>query len=161
MQVSHGFLKSPEALHGDEDVYRTTASASYSKRLGRGEHFLNATGLWGMNKVKDHDGEHAALLEAALRKERLVIYSRYERVQKSSEELHLDEDEFGHDAIFPVNALTLGVGYDVLRLGPMRTSLGTQVSAFRADERLDGLYGKHPISGEVYLRIYPSLMQHR
>ncbi len=159
MQVSHGFLKSPEALHGDEDVYRTTASASYSKQLGNGEHFFNATGLWGMNKVEGQDGEHAALLEAALRKERLVVYGRYEWVQKSGEELNLDEDDFGHDALFPVNAFTLGAGYDVLRFGPLRTSLGAQVAAFRADERLDALYGKLPFSGEVYLRIYPGLMR--
>lgn len=71
-------------------------------------------GPWGLNKVEGHDGEHAALLEAALRKSRLVAYVRYEWEQKSGEELHLNEAEYGHDALFPVDAVTLGAGYDVL-----------------------------------------------
>lgn len=158
LQVSHGFLKSPEELHADEDVYRTTASASYSKKLGN-EYFFNATGLWGMNKTKDHNPEHAALAEAALRRNRWVVYGRYEWVQKSTEELNLDDAAYGHDSVFPVNALTLGGGYDVLRVGPVRAQLGVQGSAYAADDRLDALYGNNPLAAQVYLRIYPGLMK--
>jgi hypothetical protein len=157
MQVSHGFIKSPEALHADEDVYRTTASASYSKPFGV-ERFFNATGLWGMNKQKGHDGEHAALLEGSLRMQRLVLYTRYEWVQKSVEELNLDEAVYGHDAIFPVNTITIGAGYDVLHNSPVRMSLGAQGSLYAADKRLDALYGKNPLAAEVYLRFYPRIM---
>ena len=160
MQLSHGFIKSPEELHANEDIYRTTASASFSKVLGN-ERFLNATGLWGMNKLQGHDAEHAALVEASLRANRLVLYGRYEWVQKSREELNLDETAYGHDAIFPVNAFTLGGAYDVLRKGAIRTSLGTQFSVYSADSRLDALYGDNPIAWEAYLRFYPSLMKHK
>ncbi len=157
LQVSHGFIKSPEALHSDEDVYRTTASASYSKVLGK-ETFLNATMLWGMNKQHGNEAEHAALLEAALRRERTVIYARYEWVQKSVEELSLDEAVYGHDARFPVNAVTLGGGYDVLHRSPVRMMLGIQGSVYRAPSKLNVLYGDHPLAAEVYLRFYPGLM---
>jgi len=159
LQVSHGFIKSPEALHAGEDVYRTTASASYSKKLSH-EFFVNATGLWGMNKQQQHTAEHAALLETSLRMQRLVLYARYEWVQKSEEELNLDPLIYGTDKAFIVNVLTFGAGYDILHSGPVRTSIGTQFSAFHAKD-LEALYGKNPFSGEVYLRFYPGLMKHR
>ncbi len=62
------------------------------------------TALWGLNKTAGHDGEHAILLEGALQLKKLAIYSRYEYVQKSTEELDIDETVYGHDAIFPVHA---------------------------------------------------------
>lgn len=157
LQASHAFIKSPETLH-DHDVYRSTASATYARRFGNGLLF-NATGLWGVNKVKGHDGEHAALLEASFRKNRVVGYTRYEWVQKSVEELSLDEDIFGHDHIFPIHALTLGGAYDLLRMKPVRTSIGAQATLYRKPSSLDALYGQNPFSAEVYLRIYPELMQ--
>ena len=157
LQVSHAFIKSPEALHA-HDVYRTTASATYALRLASGA-LLNATGLWGMNKVKNHDGEHAVLLEASLRKKRIVGYTRYELVQKSVEELNLDKNEYGHDRLFPVNALTLGAAYDLLRINPIRTSIGAQLTLYSAPSSLDALYGRHPLAAEIYLRIYPEQMR--
>lgn len=157
MQVSHGFIKEPEELHPGEDVNRTTASVTYSSR-GYGETFTNVTALWGMNKVKDHHGEHAALLEASRQVKRTVVYGRYEWVQKSGEELNLDEAEFGHDALFPVHALTAGASYDILNIGQTRLALGGQLSFFSPDKRLAALYGQNPIAGQVYLRIFPRAM---
>jgi len=156
-QVSHAFIKSPEALHTGEDVNRTTASATYSTQ-GRGNKFTNITTLWGLNKTKGHDPENAVLLEASHTINRLALYGRYEWVQKSVEELNLDETIFG-DALFPVNAFTLGASYDVLRVGKTKVALGTQVSMYKADGRLDALYGANPIAGQVYLRIYPAAMK--
>ncbi len=157
MQVSHGFLKSPEELHPGEDVYRTTASVSYSRK-GRGERFFNATALWGMNKTKGHHAEHAALAEAAWRRQRLVVYGRYEWVQKSAEELQLENLPGGHDALYPVNMLTLGAGYDLMHDTPVRVSLGAQGSVYKAADALNALYGDMPLSAQVYLRFYPRLM---
>jgi hypothetical protein len=77
LQASHGFIKSPELLHPVEDVNRTTASAIYSKALTPGSS-LNATAVWGMNKIKDHKGENAVLVEGEWRKNKLSIHSRYE-----------------------------------------------------------------------------------
>jgi hypothetical protein len=152
MQVSHGFIKEPEWLHPGEDVNRTTASATYSSK---GKGLMNVTGLWGMNKTKDHAAEHAFLLEGSHVKGRMTYYGRYEWVQKSVEELDLDESKYGHDAIFPVHALTGGMAYELLRLGQTRVSLGGQLSVFNADSRLNELYGDMPVSAQVYLRIFP------
>lgn len=158
LQVSHGFIKSPEELHGDENVNRTTASVIYSNRLND-KSLFNATALWGMNKSGGHDGENAALLEASWRKNKLALYMRYEYVQKSVKELDLDEQQYGHDAVFNVNALTGGINYDILTFGKLRVAAGGQYTLYNADYRLDNLYGKNPMSYEVYIRLYPGLMR--
>jgi hypothetical protein len=157
MQVSHGFLESPEELHPGEDVRKTTASFIYSKKLSN-ESLLNVTGIWGLNKVKGHDGENAFLLEGSWRKNRLALHARYEHVQKSAEELLLEEPEFDHDAIFPVNALTAGFNYDLLNLNRIKVAGGAQLSMYMADNRLNNLYGRNPMAFEVYLRLYPTLI---
>lgn len=158
LQVSHGFIKSPELLHPEEDVNRTTASAIYSKELANNS-TINATALWGVNKVQHRGGENAILIEGQWRKNKLAFHSRYEWVQKGIEELSLDEAIYGHDAVFPVNAFTLGVNYDLLNIGKTRLAGGGQFTLYHADERLNTLYGKNPMAYEIYLRIYPSRMK--
>lgn len=158
LQVSHGFLKSPEELHAGEDVNRTTASAIYSLPLANNGWF-NAVALWGQNKSKEHGGENAFLLEGSWRRNKLAIHSRYEYVQKSVEELALNEAVYGHDVVFPVTALTLGATYDLLNIGKAKLAGGGQFTLYGAPGKLDNLYGKNPMAVEVYLRLYPSLMK--
>lgn len=153
-QVSQGFVKSPESIRPDEDVYRTTASVVYSKPFSTGK-FLNVTGLWGLNR--SHADEKAALLEAAYVIKRFSLFGRYEYVEKSVHELDLNETLF-HDALFGVNALSLGVSYDVINSKALRMAIGAQGTYYSADNRLNSLYGKNPVSGQVFLRIYPPRM---
>jgi hypothetical protein len=157
IQASQAYIKSPEALHANEDINRTTASVLYSQRMGK-DQFLNATAIWGLNKTAGHDGEHALLLEASYALNRWNIYGRYEWVQKSVEELNLDETIYGAHTLFPVNAVTLGSNYDIVQIGMLRIAAGAQASLYAADSKLDGLYGNNPMAGQVYLRFYPSLM---
>ena len=157
LQVSRGFVKSPELLHPGEDVTKTTASAIYSKTVNN--NMFNATAVWGQNKVKGHGGENSLLVEGEWRRNKFAIHSRYEWVQKGLEELALDENRFGHDAVFPVNAFTLGFNYDLLQIGKTRLAGGGQWTLYNADNRLNSLYGKNPMAVEVYLRLYPSLMR--
>jgi hypothetical protein len=155
LQVSHGFLKNPETLQSG-DINRTTASAIYSLPLNNGT--FNATAVWGMNKAKGHDGENAVLVEGEWRKNKLALYGRYDWVQKSLEELVLDENVYGHDAVFPVNAFTLGFNYDLFKIGKAKVAGGSQFTLYHADDRLDDLYGKNPMAFEVFLRLYPGRM---
>jgi len=157
LQVSHGFIKSPELLHRGEDVNRTTASAIYSKTFASNSTF-NATALWGMNRTKDHDGDNAILVESEWRNNKLALHSRYEWVQKRTEELSLDENAYGHDAVFPVNAFTVGFNYDLFKLGKTKLAGGSQLTFYHTDKRLDPVYGSNPMAVEVYLRLYPSMM---
>ncbi|HEY9364674.1 MAG TPA: hypothetical protein VIQ00_15540 [Chitinophagaceae bacterium] len=158
LQVSHAFIKGPEALHPGEDIKRTTASAIYSLPLINSGTF-NASAVWGVNKIKAHDGEHAFLLEGSWRKNKLAIQSRYEWVQKSVEELVLDENIYGHDAVFPVNAFTVGFNYDLLKIGKTHLAGGSQFTFYHASKKLNNLYGKNPMAVEIYLRLYPAMMK--
>jgi hypothetical protein len=157
-QVSHGFVKSPEQLRPDEDVHRTTASATYVQPL-RKDNYLAATALWGMNKTAGQEASHASLLEATLRLNRWAIYTRYEWVAKSVEELNLEETEYGPaDRLFNLNTVTIGAGYDLFHIGHLVVAGGGQVSLNRPATALQPLYGKIPVGGEIVLHIYPGRM---
>ena len=158
LQISHAFIKSPELLQAGEDIHRTTASAIYSVML-RGNSTLNATAVWGMNKIAGHGGEHALLAEGSWRKNRLALHSRYEWVQKSTEELALNEASYGHDAVFSVNAFTVGFNYDLRKIGQTRVAGGSQLTFYHADAKLNSLYGKNPMALELYIRLYPGMMK--
>jgi hypothetical protein len=112
-----------------------------------------------MNKTKHHDPEHAVLMEGSWQLRKTTLYSRYEWVQKSLEELNLDESVYGHDALFPVHAFTVGVSYEVFNIGKTKFALGGQLSMFNPDNRLSSLYGENPASGQLYLRIFPAAMR--
>jgi len=79
-------------------------------------------------------------------------------VQKSAEELDLEASGFNHAAIFPVNAITAGLNYDILQSRAGRVAVGAQGSVYFSDKRLNNLYGKHPMSTEVFIRLYPPRM---
>ncbi|MEX6689668.1 hypothetical protein QTN47_19340 [Danxiaibacter flavus] len=157
MQVSHGFIKSPEALHSNEDINRTTASAITSYPLGNNSSF-NATALWGLNKTKGHDGENAALLEASANISRTTFYMRYEWVQKSVEELNLDANIYGNHTRFPVNLLAVGASYNLLQTKFINVAAGGQLSFYHADKKLNDLYGMNPLSGQFFIHLFPPLM---
>jgi hypothetical protein len=158
LQVSHGYIKSPESLSPDENVNRTTASATYVYPF-TGRAYLAATALWGQNKSAAQDPSNAALLEATLKWNRLVTYMRYEWVQKSVEELHLNPAIYGiSNPQFPLQALTLGLGYDLFTFGHLIVAGGGQASVYRPATDLTGLYGQHPLAGEIYLHLYPGKM---
>ena len=112
-----------------------------------------------MNKTPGQDGDNAALFEGDIRIRKLDLYTRYEFVQKTTEELNLNDLIYGDDSIFGVNALTLGTNYDLFRIGPLNLAAGAQLTYYSADSRLNSLYGSHPLGGEVFLRLYPRLMK--
>jgi len=158
LQVSHGFIKSPEELHPAENINRTTVSIIYSLPL-KNDDWLNVSSVYGMNKIKDHSGENSFLLETSWKINRLALYAKYEYVEKSVEELSLDENIYGADGIFPVKAFTLGLNYDLLHIKKTNISAGSQFSYYHPDKKLNSLYGKNPMAFEIYLRIYPALMK--
>jgi hypothetical protein len=156
-QVSHAFLKSPEELHSGEDVNRTTASLTYSLPLVNNNSF-DFIVLWGLNKSKDREGENALMLESSWTRNKWALYGKYEFVQKSSEELTLNDAGFGDEAVFNIHALTLGFNYDLLGIGNTRLAGGSQFTFYKSASQLNSLYGKNPMAFEIFLRFYPALM---
>ncbi|WP_062543935.1 hypothetical protein [Rufibacter tibetensis] len=157
LQVSRGWLKSPESIEPEEDVTRTTASALYSRPLpGGGDRFFTSAFIWGFNGGGHHK-EHSAIAEANMQMDKTAIYGRYEYVQKTPGELDLT-DQFDHHNVFDVHALTLGTSQRVASFANTYLTVGAQATVFAPDKLLKPLYGKTPVSGEIYLRLNPGLM---
>ena len=157
LQVSSGFIKSPEALTPHEDIFRNTASATCVYPMGKNKYFT-ASAVFGQNMFASQDPSNSALLEAALKVKKLAIYTRYEFVQKTGEELNLPAIAYRLDKQYPINAITLGGSYDLYSFKGITMAAGAQIAAYKGDEALNSLYGSTPLSGEIYLHFYPRLM---
>ncbi|WP_254448562.1 hypothetical protein [Spirosoma rhododendri] len=168
-QFSQGFIKSPEVLHGDEDVFRTTASVLHSKGLGP-QSYITSAFVFGLN---GHPGEahtsgrpeNSFLAESSLQLNKVNFFGRYENVGKSAEELVLlgvgnspTPDAFRSNPVLTINSLTLGMNYRIVQYKNTDLVLGAQTTLSMPDQLLQSVYGKMPVSGEIYLRLSPSLM---
>jgi hypothetical protein len=154
LQVSQGFIHSPEELEPDVNVVRTTASAMNTTILRGNNRFIATTAVWGLNNKGHGHNEHAVLLESNLQLNKNTIYGRYEFVEKSTHELQL-ESVFG-ETKFSVHALTLGYNRSLLTRLKTNLSAGIQGTVYAADKALNTIYGKNPMSAEIYLRISPA-----
>ena len=157
LQVSHGYIKSPEALEPDVNRHRTTASAIYNLRLGRDANWSNSL-VWGRN---NDSGEktNSYLLETNYQRGRDTVYARWERVEKSGHELVLSPVDF--EEIFPVNTASIGYVRDVSHGNGIDVGLGGQFTLNFWPSELDRYYGHGPGYGfEMFLRIRPSQHGH-
>jgi hypothetical protein len=151
IQLSQAFIKSPEILEPEENITRTTASVLHSIVLGNKTH-LTSSAVWGMNQTWEHRPEHSVLLESNLQMNRTAVYGRYEVIEKSADELKIVQQP---GELFPINALTIGASYNVLNVFNTNFRIGMQGSAFLTSSKLYTLYGKTPLSAEIYIHILP------
>ncbi|WP_343303564.1 hypothetical protein AAHN97_18565 [Chitinophaga niabensis] len=155
LQFSQAFVHSPEALEPDEDVTRTTASVIHTVPLQKQGSFIASSAVWGLN-TRDHGHkEHSFLAESNLQLQKNAIYGRYEFVEKSTHELQL-EDTFG-EAKFNVHAFTLGYARTLATVWKTNLAIGAQGTVNVEDKALYGIYGKNPLSAQIYLRISPAI----
>ncbi|MVM30173.1 hypothetical protein GO755_09020 [Spirosoma sp. HMF4905] len=160
LQFSQGFLHSPEEAHPEENITRTTASILYSKGIGPNRYVTSAL-VWGRNS-HDGTGENSFLAESSVQLNKLAVYGRYENVTKSMEELQLINDVPGFDPfVYTINNLTLGANYRIAQTHNTDLVLGVQLTGSATGQTLQLYYGKTPVSGEIYLRLSPSLMTMR
>lgn len=157
LQFSQGYIKSPEAPEPGEDVTRTTASVLYAKKLKQGRH-ISAAAIWGLNDKGVAHKENSFLLEGNYQFSKNAFYSRYEYVQKSKEELDLGE-EYPHRN-FNVHSFTGGYNSRLASFKQIDLAAGTQFTIYGVDRGLQPLYGKTPVSFQVYLQLRPSLHKH-
>ena len=157
LQFSQGFIESPEVLEPGEDVTRTTASVLYSKKWKNNHHY-DAALVWGYNHKGDRHNEHSVLLEDNHSFGKNALYSRYEYIQKSKEELDLDNGYA--DKNYNILALTGGYNRQLINFGNIDLIAGTQFTIYGVDKNLRSLYGKTPVGFQVYLHLRPSIHQH-
>ncbi len=90
LQVSFGYIKSPEAIDPELNRHRTTASAIYNLPLGNDSNWSNSF-VWGQNNDTAGQGKtQSFLVESDYQRGRNTVYFRWEHVGKSGEELVLN-----------------------------------------------------------------------
>lgn len=155
-QFSQGFINEPERLEPGIDVTRTTASVLFSGIKGKTQH--DAALIWGYNDKGRNHREHSLLLEDNARFGKNVLYGRYEFVQKSTEELDI-EDEFGQ-SVCNVHAITGGYNRSIWNNKVVELAAGSQVTINFFGKDLQELYGNTPVGFQVYLQLRPALHRH-
>lgn len=155
-QASHGYIKSPEANHPEENVNRTTASAQHSMILGSKKRWISSSLVYGLNDSGKNHKESSLLAESNLQLDIWSVYGRYEWIQKSAEELGFDELKAEK---FPISSFTLGLNRQIFSFSNTLVQAGIQASFYKIDKSLESIYGKSPVSGQLYLRLTPGLMR--
>jgi hypothetical protein len=158
LQVSYGYIKSPEALEPDVKRHRTTASVIYNLPLGHDTNWAN-TFVWGQNHDTSEGKTQSFLVESDYQRGRNTVYLRWERVEKSGHELVLKPPD--ESSIFPVSGYTIGYVRDLSHGNSIDIGLGTQFTINNRPNTLDRYYGDDlGYAFEFFLRIRPSLHSH-
>jgi hypothetical protein len=158
LQVSYGYIKSPEAPEPQINIHRTTASAIYNLPLGPDINWSN-TFVWGQNNATGEGKTQSFLVESNYQRGRDTVYLRWERVEKSGHELVLDPSD--ESRIFPVGGYTIGYVRDLSHGNGIDIGLGTQFTFNDRPDHLDRYYGNDlGYAFQFFLRIRPSLHNH-
>lgn len=162
MQVSHGFLRDPEALEPG-DVRRTTASISYNRRFEKGSWASSL--IWGRNH-EAHGGEifhlNGYLAESTVNfRDRNYIYTRLELADKN--QLLRDDDRLrlgiaDHHPSFRIGAYTFGGSREIWNTEKHSLAIGSDVTFYSKPSILDTVYGTSPVSWKFFVRLRPQKM---
>lgn len=163
MQVSYGFLRSPEGQEPDADIRRATASIQYNRPFHRGNW---ASGLiWGRNHVSSPDEVHnlnSYTAESTLNfLDRNYLYTRLELVDKDDLLRPADRALLGitqdHPS-FRIGAYTFGGVRDIWNTKKVSMGVGSDITFFSKPSILDRIYGDNPVGWKVFLRFRPAKM---
>jgi hypothetical protein len=158
LQVSNGWIHSPEVTEPLQNVDRFTVSAINTKILNENS-YIASTLVYGQNHYSDNGKTlPSILLENSLQLNKWAIYDRYEFVKKDAEELNLTGD-FPANPNFNINAITLGANRIISTFKQTNLTAGVQATLNASPAPLRPLYGSAPLGFEVYIRISPALMK--
>lgn len=152
-QYSYGHLRHPEALE-ETDINRQTASIVHNHPLTNG--YWNTALIWGRNdKTFDKTTQNSYLLESVLNfNTKNYAFTRLELVDK-------DELFPGHAGpSFRIGAYTFGGERDLLHNKKGEIGLGANLMFYSKPATLDPIYGRSPVSFQLFLRLRPPMMQH-
>lgn len=151
--MSHGYLASPEALEPDATEHRSTASVSYTRPLDHGRVWATTLGF-GRDLV-DHVRSDGWLAETdAQVTERLTLFGRLERVQKTGDELDLGPPHRRYE----IEQLTLGAAWELLpATARQQLAIGAGVTRSWTPRSLNAAYGENPLGYLIFLRLRPQL----
>jgi hypothetical protein len=154
LQVSNGWIHSPESIEPQQNVDRFTASAIYTKILNE-DSYIATTLDYGQNHYSDNGKTlPSVLLESSWQMHKTAVYGRYEYVQKDADELDLT-GTYPLNPDFTINAITLGINRILATVKNTNLTAGVQSTLNVSPSELRTLYGSTPVGFEVYLRISP------
>jgi hypothetical protein len=156
MQVSWGYLKSPEQLEPNVSINRVTASATYNRKLASGGNWATTAG-WGRNIPSSGKPGDALILESNLDLDGAnVLFGRAEFVRKTGDDL----DFMPAGQLYNLGEVSLGYLRnfklaDTFVLGP-----GVMVTTNFIDGRLESAYhSQTPVGIAAFIRIRPAVME--
>jgi hypothetical protein len=161
MQISYGFLRSPEAAEPTTDIRRLTASVQYNRPLKRGN--WATAFIWGRNHASSPGELHhlnGYTLESTINfKTRNYLYTRLELVDKNELLRPADRALLGiaddHPS-FRIGAYTFGGARDIWNTKSVSMAIGSDLSFYSKPSILDRIYGSNPVSWRLFLRLRPA-----
>jgi hypothetical protein len=162
-QISHGFLRSPEAQEPDVDIRRTTASLQYNKSFDRGN--WASAFVWGRNHASSPGETHnlnGYTVESTVNfLDKNYLYTRLELVDKNELLRPSDRALLGitddHPS-FRIGAYTFGGARDLWNTDKVSFAIGSDLTFYSKPSILDGIYGSHPVSWKLFFRVRPGKM---
>jgi hypothetical protein len=150
-QYSIGRLEHPEALEPGRQ-WRQTASVEYNRPLARGNWASSL--IWGrVHKIATGTNLNSYLLESTLNfLERNYAFTRLELVDKDE----LFPQAPTHPA-YRIGAYTFGGVRDLVQNHAWQLGLGADVIFYSKPSALNPVYGAHPVSFQIFLRLRPGL----
>ncbi|HET7922471.1 MAG TPA: hypothetical protein VFM15_06920 [Gammaproteobacteria bacterium] len=137
LQVSQGYLHSPEALEPRVNQHRSTASASYNRPLNGGN--WATTVAWGRDDNRPGEALNAYLVESELSlHDTHTLFARMERVQEA--ELFESPSPLA-DQAFGVTKLSVGYIRDWPLSDHLYFGLGGLVSLYALPSAVNSAYG--------------------
>jgi hypothetical protein len=163
LQVSHGFLRSPEAQEPNADIRRTTASVQYNRPFNRGN--WASAFIWGRNHVSEPREIHnlnSYTAESTVQfLDKNYLYTRLELVDKDDLLQPTDRALLGITQTHPsfrIGAYTFGGARDIWNTAKVSLAVGGDVTFYSKPSILDRLYGNNPVSWKLFFRIRPGKM---
>ncbi|HKP39328.1 MAG TPA: hypothetical protein VJT71_20895 [Pyrinomonadaceae bacterium] len=163
MQVSYGFLRSPEASEPTTDIRRATASVQYNKPFEHGN--WASAFIWGRNHTSSPGETHnlnGYTFESTVNfLDKNYLYTRLELVDKNELLRPADRTLLGitddHPS-FRIGAYTFGGARDIWENKKVSMSIGSDLTFYSKPAILDRIYGSNPVSWKLFFRLRPSKM---
>lgn len=156
VQYSVGQLHSPEALNPGEDIRRMTASLMYGRPMRNG--YWSSTLLWGRNQMLATGSRgNAYLVESTIQfAVKNHAWTRIENVDRTNQLLvraNAPALPFAERYFARVPAYTAGYDRQVARRWQFQMAIGGQLTWYGLPGVLKPVYGSHPLSGVLFLRV--------
>jgi hypothetical protein len=156
LQISYGYLKSPEQLEPNVSVNRVTTSATYDRRLGAAGNWATTAG-WGRNIGSSGKPTDALLLESNLDLDGAnVLFGRAEYVRKTGEDL----DFAPRGTVYDVGEVSIGYLRNFKLWDALLVAPGVMVTVDFVDARLNSAYhSQTPVGVAAFIRVRPTMMK--